>query len=102
MTTYRPSFEGKGVEPLVEANTRAHRQVLGADPKPPVPSFSSMWRDISCYNEVGIPAVTYGPALGAGGGNATLGVDDLYNASCIYALTALNLCDQEKPSALKT
>ncbi len=102
MTTYRPSFEGKGVEALVEANTRAHRRVLGADPKPPVPSFSSMWRDISCYNEVGIPAITYGPALGAGGGNATLGVDDLLNASRIYALTALNLCNQEKPSGLKT
>jgi hypothetical protein len=61
-----------------------------------------MWLDIICYNEVGIPAVTYGPALGAGGGNATLGVDALLNASRIYALTALNLCDQVKPSGLRT
>lgn len=102
ITTYRPSFEGKGIELLVEANTKAHRVVFNDDPKPPLPSFSSMWRDISCYNEVGIPSITYGPALGAGGGNATLGVEDLLNASRIYALTAFNLCNQEKPSALRT
>lgn len=101
MTTYRPGYEGKGVEPLVEAITASHRHVLRGDPKPVIPSFSSMWRDISVYNEVGIPAVTYGPALGAGGGNATMRVDDLLNASRIYALTALELCNRTKPSKLR-
>ena len=102
ITTYRPGYEGKGVEPLVEAVTASHRLVLGVDPKPVIPSFSSMWRDISLYNEVGIPAATYGPALGAGGGNAALRVDDLLNASGIYALTALDLCNRAKPSNLRT
>jgi hypothetical protein len=46
--------------------------------------------------------VTYGPALGAGGGNAAMRIDDLMNASRIYALTALDLCNRPKPSRLKT
>jgi acetylornithine deacetylase/succinyl-diaminopimelate desuccinylase-like protein len=100
-TTFRPGYEGKGVEPLVEALTASHRRVLQADPKPVIPSFSSMWRDISLYNEVGIPAVTYGPALGAGGGNAAMRVDDLLSASRIYALTAMELCSRVKPPNLR-
>jgi hypothetical protein len=60
-----------------------------------------MWRDISLYNEVGIPAVTYGPALGAGGGNAAMRVDDLLSASRIYALTAMELCSRVKPPNLR-
>jgi acetylornithine deacetylase/succinyl-diaminopimelate desuccinylase-like protein len=100
--TYRRGYEGKGVEPLVEAITSAHRGTLGSEPGPAVPSFSSMWRDLNVYNEVGIPSVTYGPAAGSGGGNNTMEVDDLLMASRIYALTALDICNRDKPSALST
>lgn len=100
--TYRRGYEGKGVEPLVDAVTGAHRRVLGGDPRPAAPSFSSMWRDLNAYNEVGIPSITYGPATGTGGGNNTMGVEDLVNASRIYALTILDLCNRDKPSRLRT
>lgn len=100
--TYRRGYEGKGVEPLVDAVTRAHRRVLGREPKPAAPSFSSMWRDLNAYNEVGIPSITYGPALGTGGGNSAISVEDLVSASRIYALTALDICNRDKPSELRT
>src|SRR5207302_972646 len=102
LTTYRRGYEGKGVEPLVEAVIGAHRQVLGSEPGPVAPPFSSMWRDLNVYNEVGIPSITYGPAAGTGGGNNTMGVEDLLNASRIYALTALDICNREKGSGLRT
>jgi acetylornithine deacetylase/succinyl-diaminopimelate desuccinylase-like protein len=102
LTTYRRGYEGKGVEPLVQAVTAAHQRVLGGEPKPPAAPTSSMWRDLNVYNEVGIPSITYGPASGAGGGNATMGIDDLLNAARIYALTVLDLCNRDKPLTLRT
>jgi acetylornithine deacetylase/succinyl-diaminopimelate desuccinylase-like protein len=103
LTTYRKAYEGKGVEPLVDAIRRAHREVVGADPPPPPPPVSSMWRDLNVYNEVGIPSVTYGPATGStGGGNNTMAVDDLVNACRSYALIALDICNRDKPAGLRT
>jgi acetylornithine deacetylase/succinyl-diaminopimelate desuccinylase-like protein len=100
--TYRRGYEGKGVGPLVEAVTAAHRRVLRHGPLPPAPPFSSMWRDLNAYNEVGIPSITYGPATGTGGGNSAISVEDLVNSSRIYALTALDLCNRDKPPGLRT
>jgi hypothetical protein len=55
-----------------------------------------MWRDINVFNEVGIPALTYGPAASAGGGNVCVTIDDLYKTAQVYAVLALDLCNQEK------
>ncbi len=96
--TYRPAFEAdpKKVEPLASAITRAHQAVLGGTPKPASPPFSSMWRDINCFNEMRIPAITYGPGISVGGGNFGMKIADMVTGAQLYGLTALDLCDQER------
>ncbi len=46
---YRPAFEAdpQKLEPLAGAITRAHQAILGGTPASP--RFSSMWRDINCF-----------------------------------------------------
>ena len=96
--TYRPAFEAdpQKVEPLAGAITRAHQSILGGTPKPASPPFSSMWRDINCFNEMRIPAITYGPGISVGGGNFGMKISDLVTGAQLYALTALDLCNQER------
>jgi acetylornithine deacetylase/succinyl-diaminopimelate desuccinylase-like protein len=95
---YRPAFEAdpQKVEPLASAITRAHQAILGGTPKPAAPPFSSMWRDINCFNEMRIPAITYGPGISVGGGNFGMKIADLVTGARLYALTALDLCNQER------
>ncbi len=94
---YRPGTEGKGVEPLVEALGRAHQAELGKPLEKAAPPHSSMWRDINVFNELRIPAVTYGPAASAGGGTYSMLAEDLYRAARVYAATALDLCSRDRP-----
>ena len=56
----RKGYEGKNVEPLVKAIQNAHVAVRGSQPPPVRTPEISMWRDINTFNEVGIPAVTFG------------------------------------------
>ena len=96
---YRPAFEAdpEKVKPLTAAVTNAHRAILGTEPKPASPPFSSMWRDITCFNEMRIPAVTYGPGISVGGGNFGMKIEALVTGAQLYALTALELCDGVRP-----
>ena len=95
---YRPAFEAdpEKVKPLTAAVTHAHRTVLGTEPKPASPPFSSMWRDITCFNEMRIPSVTYGPGISVGGGNFGMKIEAMVTGAQLYALTALTLCDRER------
>ena len=95
---YRPAYEADPVKvrPLAGAITRAHEALMGSAPKPASPPFSSMWRDINCFNEMGIPAVTYGPGISVGGGNFGMKIADLVTGARLYALTAIDLCNQER------
>ncbi len=93
---YRPGFEGKGVEPMAESLARAHGAVRGGRPKLAIPPLSSMWRDLNVYNEAGIPSLTYGPGGSVGGGVLCMRVADLVTAAKVFALTALDLCNQER------
>jgi acetylornithine deacetylase/succinyl-diaminopimelate desuccinylase-like protein len=97
---YRPSFEAdmKKAEPLAAAITRAHEAIIGTPPKAAAPVFSSMWRDVNPFNEMRIPALTYGPGISVGGGTFGMRITDLVTGTKLYALTALNLCDQERGS----
>lgn len=86
----------KAVEPLVSSIENAHTSVRAETPPRPDPAVTSMWRDINIFNEVGIPAVTYGPSRSvesySGTKHRCIHVDDLVSAAKIYARTALNLC----------
>jgi acetylornithine deacetylase/succinyl-diaminopimelate desuccinylase-like protein len=95
---YRPAYEADPVkvQPLAAAITRAHGALLGGTPPPAAPPFSSMWRDINCFNEMRIPAITYGPGVSVGGGNFRMPISTLVTGAQLYALTALDLCNQER------
>jgi hypothetical protein len=43
-----------------------------------------------------IPALTYGPGVSVGAGTFGMKISDLVMGSQLYALTALDLCDQER------
>lgn len=91
-TLYRRGYESEGVEPLLEATTRAHRAEFDTDPPEVAPPLSSMWRDTNPFNEVGIPAITYGPAAGVGGGLFWAEAADFEHAARVYARIAMDVC----------
>ena len=94
---FRPGFEGKGVEPLVEAVRGAHRLVFQEEPRPISPPYTSMWNDNNIYHLFGIPAVKWGPApRGQGGDYSHQTQGDLLKAAQVYAAVALDICNQKK------
>jgi acetylornithine deacetylase/succinyl-diaminopimelate desuccinylase-like protein len=97
---YRPAFEADPVkvQPLAAAITHAHQALLGGAPPQASPPFSSMWRDINCFNEMRITAITYGPGISVGGGNFGMKIATLVTGAQLYALTALQLCNQDRSS----
>jgi acetylornithine deacetylase/succinyl-diaminopimelate desuccinylase-like protein len=88
----RPGYEAQGIEPLSDALDEAHELELGSACEIAASPECSMWRDHNIYNEMGIPALTYGPPGAAGTGAYALRKDDLLKVARIYALTALSLC----------
>ncbi|MBI2880951.1 MAG: M20/M25/M40 family metallo-hydrolase [Candidatus Tectomicrobia bacterium] len=89
---HRPGYIGKNVERLRGALEKAHQQVHGKKIGGVAPPVTSMWRDVNLFNAVGIPAITYGPGAGAGGGSTFFLAEDLARASQVYALTAVHAC----------
>jgi acetylornithine deacetylase/succinyl-diaminopimelate desuccinylase-like protein len=94
---FRPGYQAKNAERLVEAVRRAHRRTFNNEPAPPDSPTCSMWRDINIWNEMGIPAITYGPRSVRHSHTRSLSVDALYQAACVYARTIVDICNQEKP-----
>ena len=89
---HRRGYEAKGIEPLRDAVEQAHIQIIGEAPEPGYPGLSSMWRDINVFSELGIPALTYGPTRAMM--KTGYRIDDLLNVAKIYALVALDICQQ--------
>lgn len=89
---HRPGHEAQGIEPLVEALDAAHEQEFGAACEIATPPECSMWRDHLVFNELGVPALTYGPPGVAGAGTFAVRKADLVATARVYALTALALC----------
>lgn len=97
---FRRGYEAKNVERLKQALLRAHIATFGGSPPPPNPATCSMWRDVNIFNEVGIPALTYGPRSESHSYRRSFPIDALYKAACVYARTIVDLCNQEKPRSL--
>jgi acetylornithine deacetylase/succinyl-diaminopimelate desuccinylase-like protein len=97
-------YQGRDVEPLVEACRRAHELVAGVPPEPIASVETSMWTDTNMYHEAGIPAVKFG----IGGPHAepddftaaeylhrqinATSAADLVKAAKIYIATAAEVC----------
>ncbi len=95
---FRRGYEAKGAERLSEALTKAHLATFGTNPSPPASPTCSMWRDVNIFNEVGIPAITYGPRPESHAYRRSFTIDDLHNAACVYARLIVNICNQQKPA----
>jgi acetylornithine deacetylase/succinyl-diaminopimelate desuccinylase-like protein len=102
ITVSEPGYEARNIEPLAEAVGRAHGAVFGDKLTAAIGPYSSMWRDTNVYNEIGVPALTYGPATrfgpAAGGGEMdfSMSIDDLHKAAQVYARVALDICNRDK------
>jgi acetylornithine deacetylase/succinyl-diaminopimelate desuccinylase-like protein len=90
----RKGYEGKNVEPLVKAIQNAHVAVRGSQPPPVSTPETSMWRDINIFNEVGIPAATFGMPRTSSPDAAERFVEitDIVDAAKMYALVAMEIC----------
>ena len=95
---YRRGYEAQNAERITSAVRRAHEKTFGSAPPPPNPATCSMWRDINIFNEIGIPAITYGPRSERHAFRKSFTVDSLYRAACVYARTTVDICSQEKPA----
>jgi acetylornithine deacetylase/succinyl-diaminopimelate desuccinylase-like protein len=93
---YSRGHIAKDADPLIGAVTAAHRYVFGSEPPQPPSAETSMWRDLNVFNEVGIPSICYGPPRQrdrlSGAQNRAMKIDDLVQASKVYALSAMILC----------
>jgi acetylornithine deacetylase/succinyl-diaminopimelate desuccinylase-like protein len=89
---YRRGFEATGIEDLAAAVRSAHREEFGQAPGIPSPPVTSMWRDITPFNEAGIPSLTYGPSSSTGGGNFSVEVGELAASARVYARSVLHYC----------
>ena len=96
---FRRGYEAKNVERLREAVLRAHVATFGTQPPGPNPATCSMWRDVNIFNELGIPAITYGPRAKSFPYKLSISKDAMYEAACVYARTIVDLCNQNKPGS---
>jgi acetylornithine deacetylase/succinyl-diaminopimelate desuccinylase-like protein len=94
---YRRSYAAGDCGVLLEGLRQAHRTVIGGELELAEPVFSSMWRDVSVFNEMGIPSITYGPPRSFR--KQAMTVADLVRAAQVYARVAINVCSREKPRA---
>jgi acetylornithine deacetylase/succinyl-diaminopimelate desuccinylase-like protein len=94
---YRRSYGAGDTGVLLDGLRGAHRAIIGNDLELAAPVFSSMWRDVLIFNEMGIPSITYGPPRSFR--KQAMTVADLVRASEIYARVAIDICSREKPKA---
>lgn len=96
LVVFRRGYEAQNIDRLAEAIEKAHYGLFNDKPGRVVGPHCSMWTDMNVFNEAGIPAATYGPPGGLGAGKFSTTIDDLYKTAQVYAMVALDLCNQEK------
>lgn len=90
----RNGFIGQGVGPLVDAVSSSYKDMSGAGVPAVSEDITSMWRDTNIYNEMGIPAITFGPTRHSDVNKKQkyLTISDLVLAAKIYSRVALDIC----------
>lgn len=95
---YRPGFEAKGAERLIETIRRQHAKTFETPPAVVADAVTSMWRDTNAFNELGIPAISYAPRAASHASTKSFRIKDLTDAALVYARIAMDLCCQDRPS----
>ena len=96
---YRPGFEAKGADRLIETIKRCHAETFPTPPAIVADAVTSMWRDTNAFNEVGIPAISYAPRAESHAKTKSFKVKDLTDAALVYARIAIDLCNQDRPGS---
>lgn len=96
---YRRGYHAQGAEPLLAVLSETHQEEFGRPLGGVTAGQASSWRDTNPYNELGIPAISYGPSAGRGGAQSWTRIEDLMSAARMYARVAIGLCVQpgERP-----
>jgi acetylornithine deacetylase/succinyl-diaminopimelate desuccinylase-like protein len=97
---YRPGFEAKGAERLIDTVRRCHDQTFASPPAIVGDPVTSMWRDTNAFNELGIPAISYAPRAASHAAKKSFKVTDLQDAARVYARIAMDLCNQDRPASV--
>jgi acetylornithine deacetylase/succinyl-diaminopimelate desuccinylase-like protein len=97
---YRPGYETRGAEPLIDAIRRCHAQTFATPPQIVADPVTSMWRDTNAFNELGIPAVSYAPRSASHAARKSFKIADLVDASRVYARIAMDLCNRDREPSL--
>ena len=92
---YRRSYGAGDTAILLDGLRGAHRAIIGGELEIAAPVFSSMWRDVLIFNEMGIPSITYGPPRSFR--QQAMKIADLARATEVYARLAVDICTREKP-----
>lgn len=94
---YGPGHVRRNVGSLRDATEDAYQRVMH-NPTNPVPTaITSMWPDISIFNEISIPSITFGPPRSSSPDVAShngkfIYKEHLLQAAKTYALLALDIC----------
>ncbi len=96
---YRPGFEAKGAERLIETIKRCHAQTFSTPPAIVADAVTSMWRDTNAFNELGIPAISYAPRAQSHATTKSFKAKDLTDAALVYARIAMDRCGQDRPAS---
>jgi acetylornithine deacetylase/succinyl-diaminopimelate desuccinylase-like protein len=89
--------EGQHVEPLVAALEEVHQYLFQAPLQTEEARRASIWTDTNVYNEMGIPAIKFGPRGKRFGRTEELPVETMVKAAQVYALLALDICNRPAP-----
>ncbi|MDC7787153.1 M20/M25/M40 family metallo-hydrolase [Rhodoplanes sp. TEM] len=92
---YRRSYGAGDTGALLDGLKTAHRAVHGEALALAAPVYSSMWRDVLIFNEMGIPSITYGPPRSFR--RQAVAIADLVRCAEVYARLAIDVCSREKP-----
>ena len=94
---YRAGYVAENIDELKKVLEESHQKIFGRATQPVPTAVTSMWRDINVFNEVGIPALTFGPPRSIPEGSDKskgkfMYINDLIDVTKIYALTGLDIC----------
>ena len=92
-------IEGKEVEPLVQSVEQVYEYLFDQKLKGEPPERASIWTDTNVYNELGIPAVKFGPrGKTVAPRLEVIEIEEMVKAAQVYSLVALDICNRERAS----
>src|SRR5438034_8830322 len=95
---YRPGFEAKGAERLIDTIKRCHAATFPTPPAIVADAVTSMWRHTNAFNGDASPATSHALALQHPAATKSFKLKDLTDVALVYARIAMDLCDQERPT----